>query len=205
MRLLRKPRLYEDYGNALINHGDGIEMAETEAKNIAEKGITIIIKISGYISALFLFFLMTLIFLDVFLRYFFNRPLLGGTELVEFLMALTISLSFGYGQLLKRHVNVEIFYQKLKGRIKAAMDIIIYLLCFGIYFFIAHSAILQADYLKGAKMTSQVLLIPVWPFRVVLAVGAFVYCLALIKDIIASAKILSRPRKISGSCTSTGD
>jgi TRAP-type C4-dicarboxylate transport system permease small subunit len=184
-------------------------MAETENKtkkeNIVEKSMTVIIKISGYISALFLFFLMALIFIDVFLRYFFNRPLLGGTELVEFLMALTISLSFGYGQLLKRHVNVEIFYQKLKSRIRAAVDIIIYLLCFGIYFLIAYSAVLQADYLKDAKMTSQVLLIPVWPFRAVLAVGAFVYCLALIKDIIASVKILCCPCKMSGSCADTGD
>lgn len=165
-------------------------MLEAENRGIVDKCVTPIVKVSGYISAFFLFCLMTLIFSDVFLRYFFNSPLLGGTELVEFLMAVTICFSLGYGQHLKRHVNVEIFYQKLEGRPKAVVDIVIHLLCIGIFILIAYCGLTQAVYLKDANMTSQVLLIPVWPFRVVLSAGAFIYCLAVFKDLVDCFKVL---------------
>ena len=156
--------------------------------NIIERILDKIVKASGLVSAVFLFCLMSLIFIDVFMRYFFNRPILGGTELVEFLMALTISLSLAYGQYLKRHVFVEIFYQKLKGRAKFIADIIVYIMCFGIYILISIYALQQAEYLFQVKMTSQVLLIPVWPFRVVLSIGALIYCLAIVRDVISTVK-----------------
>ena len=167
-------------------------------EGIVEKGITIVVKIIGVISAIFLFCLMAFIFYDVVSRYFFNSPVLGGTELVEFLMALTIGLSFSYGQHLKRHIHVEIFYDKIKGRVKTVLDIIIHLLCMGIYVLIGYMAILQADYLQTVGMTSQVLRIPAGPFRMVLAIGAFAYCLALIKDIIGYVRDLVQGRESEG-------
>ena len=167
-------------------------MEGTEIKTVTdskvEKIMDMIVKATGVVSAVFLFCLMSLIFIDVFMRYFFNRPIIGGTELVEFLMALTISLSLAYGQYLKRHVFVEIFYQKLKGLPKLITDIIVYLLCFGLYILIAVMAMQQAEYLMNVRMTSQVLLIPVWPFRVILSIGAFIYCVAIVRDIIATIK-----------------
>jgi len=167
-------------------------------ESVVEKGITIVVKIIGAVSAVFLFFLMAFIFYDVFSRYFFNSPVLGGTELVEFLMALTVGLSFSYGQYLKRHIHVEIFYDMIKGRVKTVLDIIIHLLCLGIYVLIGYMAVLQADYLQGVGMTSQVLRIPAWPFRMVLAVGAFAYCLAIIKDIIGFVRNLVQGKESEG-------
>lgn len=161
---------------------------KTVKDNKFEKILDTIVKATGAVSAVFLFGLMSLIFVDVFMRYFFNRPIIGGTELVEFLMALTISLSLAYGQYLKRHVFVEIFYQKLRGRVKLVADIIVYLMCFGLYILISVMAFQQAEYLMDVKMTSQVLLIPVWPFRAVLSLGALIYCIAIVRDIIGTIK-----------------
>jgi len=171
---------------------------DVKKESIVEKGITKIVKAIGLISAVFLFTLMAFIFYDVFCRYFFNSPVLGGTELVEFLMALTIGLSFSYGQHLKRHIHVEIFYDKIKGRIKTVLDIFIRLLCLGIYSLIGYMALQQAVYLQRVGMTSQVLLIPAWPFRLVLCIGAFVYCLAIIKDIIGFVRVLVRGGESEG-------
>jgi TRAP-type C4-dicarboxylate transport system permease small subunit len=164
-------------------------------ETLIERCLGVFVKATGYISAVFLFILMAFIFADVIFRYFFNSPIVGGTELVEFLMAVTVSLSFGYGQYLKRHVYVEIFYQRLKGRLKYFADTIIYLFCFAIYLVICITSIQQAEYLYNASMTSQVLLIPVWPFRVILAIGCFIFCLAILKDIIDSVRLLIRGEK----------
>ena len=155
-----------------------------------EKILDRIVIVCGNVSAVFLLVLMFLIFTDVFLRYFFQRPILGGFELVEFLMAVTISLALAYGQYLKRHVFVEIFYQKLKGRIKSLVDIVISILCFYIYIMISYTAFQQAESLYISKMTSYTLLIPSWPFRLILAIGALIFCLAIARDAITHVRAL---------------
>ena len=169
-------------------------MAEKKNKAIkdgaVEKVLDRIVIACGTGSAVFLLILMLLVFTDVFRRYFFHKPILGGVELVEFLMAITISLSLCYGQYLKRHVFVEIFYQKLKGRVKAAVDIFISCLMFFIYIMVSYTALQQALYLQGSGMTSTALLIPAWPFRLVLSIGAFIFCLAIVRDCIGHVKSL---------------
>ena len=171
---------------------------EVKSESLVERIIAKIVKAIGLVSSVFLFSLMAFIFYDVFCRYFFNSPVLGGTELVELLIALTIGLSFSYGQYLKRHIHVEIFYDMIKGRVKTVLDIIIHLICLGVYVLIGYMALLQADYLKGVSMTSQVLLIPAWPFRMVLAIGCFAYCLAIIRDIIGFVRNLIQGKESEG-------
>ena len=169
-------------------------MAEKGNKAIkdsaVEKVLDRIVIACGTGSAIFLLILMLLVFTDVFRRYFFKSPILGGVELVEFLMSVTISLALCYGQFLKRHVFVEIFYQKLKGRVKAGVDILISCLMFFIYIMISYTALQQAGYLQGSGMTSTTLLIPAWPFRLILSIGAFIFCLAIVRDAIGHVKAL---------------
>ena len=163
--------------------------------NIVEKILDRIVVVCGNASAVFLLILMLLIFTDVFCRYFFKSPILGGIELVEVLMAVMISLALSYGQYLKRHVFVEIFYQRLRGRGKAIVDIIISILCFFIYILISYNALKQAEYLSTTTLSTTTLLIPVWPFRLVLAIGAFIFCLAIARDTISYIKNLIYKRE----------
>jgi len=155
---------------------------------VVERVIDRIVIACGTVSAIALLALMCLFFVDVFCRYLFNAPILGSVELVEFMMAVVISFALAYGQYLKRHVFVEIFYQKIKGRAKAVVDIIIAGLCILIYFLISLTAFQQTQYLFISKMTSGVLLIPVWPFRLALGIGAFIFCLAVVRDVFGYAR-----------------
>ena len=45
---------------------------------------------------------------DVFLRYVFNKPILGSYELTEFMMAILVFSSIGYTMSVKRHVVVDL-------------------------------------------------------------------------------------------------
>ena len=167
-------------------------MAENEKRTlkegVVERALDRIVVVCGNISAIFLLVLMLLVFADVFCRYFFKKPILGGIELVEFLMVLTISLALGYGQYLRRHVFVEIFYQKLKGRVKTVVDIVISACCLLMYILISYTAFEQGKYLMTTTLTSTTLLIPAWPFRIVLSIGALIFCMAIAKDIIVYVK-----------------
>ena len=166
------------------------KVENTIKANLAERIMDRIVVIFGTASAVCLFALMALIFTDVFCRYLFNPPILGSTELVEFIMAVTVSLALAYGQYLKRHVFVEVFYQKIRGRAKPVVDIAISGVMFFVYMLISVTAFQQSEYLMNAGMTSGVLLIPAWPFRLILSIGAAVFCLAIARDVISYIKIL---------------
>lgn len=63
----------------------------------------------GYVAALVMFGLMTLTCVDVVGRYFLNRPVAGGFELTEILLAALIFAGLPLVSLRDEHVTVDLF------------------------------------------------------------------------------------------------
>lgn len=63
----------------------------------------------GYVTAAVMFCLMLLTCVDVFGRYFLNRPLFGGFELTEMLLATLIFAGLPLVTLRNEHVTVDLF------------------------------------------------------------------------------------------------
>jgi hypothetical protein len=74
------------------------------------------------IAAVLLFILMVLGTIDVIGRYVFNAPIVGTMERGQVLLALMVFLSWGYTQIKKGHVRVELFIARFPPRIRAVMD-----------------------------------------------------------------------------------
>ena len=55
-------------------------------------------------------------------RYLFGRPLVGDTELVAMLTAIAVSLFLPYCQLRRGNVSVDVFTQRARPSIRAALD-----------------------------------------------------------------------------------
>ena len=82
-----------------------------------------IMEIFAFLAGLILAFILLSVCLEVFMRYFLNRPLQWVVELTEY--ALLYITFLGAAWLLKRggHINVDIFLSLLSSRTRAGLKI----------------------------------------------------------------------------------
>lgn len=88
----------------------------------------LLMKLFGWVSAGVMLFNMVLICCDVFMRYVFNAPIQGATEIVTMLMAWVAYAGMGYTLLKGQHMQLGAIYDKLEGRTKHVISLIIYVL-----------------------------------------------------------------------------
>jgi TRAP-type C4-dicarboxylate transport system permease small subunit len=76
-----------------------------------------------------LFAMMTLTFVDVVLRYFFNAPIKGGFEVTELMMAVLIFAGLPLVSRKNEHVTIDAFDRFFAARVRAALHVVIHLVC----------------------------------------------------------------------------
>ncbi len=74
------------------------------------------------VSALILFALMFYVTAEIFMRYLFNHPLPGHLELTQLLIAPAVFLALSWVQARRGHVGMDLLYEKLPPRGRAAAD-----------------------------------------------------------------------------------
>ena len=133
--------------------------------------------------------LMLLTFADVMLRGFFNKPIPGTFEISEYILAVFILLGAAYTQQVKGHVGVDFVTSRLSSRPRVICKIVTTLLSL---FIIA--IVVWQGWVEGIseKAVSDQLRIPQYPFRVLVAVGAFLLWLELLIDLFGSFGKLRR-------------
>ena len=149
-------------------------------------------RIANGIGAIFLIAMMLLIFAEVFMRYLFNAPIKGAFEMVEYMMALVVSLSIAYTGVKQSHISVELLVSRFSERTQALLDVFHFLVCAIFFGLLSWKTAYQAMVWAKSGVTSQVLLIPVYPFTWVLAICAFLLCLVfLVQCIDALLKVIN--------------
>ncbi len=98
-------------------------MPASNKLRIFEKIINNINGIFNTIAAVMLFLLMVQGTADVVGRYLFNSPISGTMERGQVLLALMVFLSWGYTQIKKGHVSVELFILKFPPRVRAVTNL----------------------------------------------------------------------------------
>jgi TRAP-type C4-dicarboxylate transport system permease small subunit len=101
-------------------------MANT-ARNFYEKPAPIM-KFFAWVCAAVMLFNFVLICCDVFMRYAFNSPIKGTTEIVTMLMAWVAYAGMAYTMLRGKHMQLGAVYDKLQGRRKHLASFLIYTL-----------------------------------------------------------------------------
>jgi TRAP-type C4-dicarboxylate transport system permease small subunit len=98
----------------------------------------------------------------------------GTFDLVETLVVVTVSFALVYGQLEDHHIRADLAIDRLRGRVKAAIE------CFlGVLAFVYWAALLWAGWIImlekwGAGEATDILGVPVVPFR-----GIWVFALGV--------------------------
>jgi len=133
--------------------------------------------------------LMLLTFADVMLRSFFNKPIPGTFEISQYMLAFFILLGAAYTQQVKGHVGVDFVTSRLSPRPRAICEIVATLLSLFIV-----AILVWQGWVEGIaeKAVSDQLRIPQYPFKVLVAVGAFFLWLELLIDLFGSFGKLRR-------------
>jgi len=142
--------------------------------------------------------MVLLITLDVVLRYFFNRPIKGSYELVEFMMVLVVFLGLAYTQTKKAHVSISLFTSKLSPRQTSVVGSATNLLCLVIFSLITWRCFIQAENLRTNGTSSDVLFLPNFPFMWVVIFGSVLLCLIFLIDFINSVDDVKKNCKLPG-------
>jgi TRAP-type C4-dicarboxylate transport system permease small subunit len=135
------------------------------------------------VAAVAIFAMMALTCVDVFLRYFFRRPIPGTYEIVALLGAVAVSFAMAHTLAKKGHVAVSLIVQMFPKRLQGIVESFISI--FGIILFglITWQSILYGIDCQRACEVSLTLELPFYPIIYGVALGAAVVCLVLIVDL----------------------
>ena len=159
-----------------------------EAARSAEGIIDSISRVMGIISIVFLLAMMLLTVSDVFLRKFFNSPILGSVELVEIMMVITGFFGMAWCAMRGGHIKVDLIVGSMPRRLQGIIDGCIFILSFGICAILAWRSVLESKFIREMNNTTPSLDIPLFPFYYVLTVGFSALCLAILVLIIKSIR-----------------
>jgi TRAP-type C4-dicarboxylate transport system permease small subunit len=141
----------------------------------------------GGAGAWFLIPLMVITAVDVVSRDVFNHPIPGTVELSQYMLAVFVLLGLAYTQQVKAHVAVSLFVSRLSRSVQLSLNILSAVLCLFISFIIAWQGLVVGI---EERTVSDMLRIPQYPFRLLVAVAAFLLGLELLIDLGESVKKL---------------
>jgi TRAP-type C4-dicarboxylate transport system permease small subunit len=154
-----------------------------------KKGIQAVNRFMAGVSGVFLIPLMIITAADVVCRDVFNHPIPGTVELSQYMLAIFILLGFAYTQQVKAHVAVSILTSRLPQNAQFILHLITTLMGLFIFSILAWQGLVVG---VEERTVSDMLRIPQYPFRILVAVAAFFVCLELLVDVEESFNRLVR-------------
>ena len=142
----------------------------------------------GFVKQIALWMLalmMFLTFVDVLLRYVFNSPVPGATELIEFMMGIVVTFSVAYTAYKKSHIGVDLVIERFPEKTRKLLACCASFLAFGLFVLICWQTILLIFEDYHSHLTSAVLYLPVYPFTAAVALGLIVLCLVLLVEFLS--------------------
>jgi tripartite ATP-independent transporter DctM subunit len=132
-----------------------------------------------------LFLMICVTFVDVILRYVFNRPLTGVVEITEVMMIVAIFFAVAHTHNEKGHVNIDLVTSKLSANGQLVMHIIstilgLVIFAIGLWRIWVYTGILIASH----TVMSQTVQFPKAPFAVIVIFGCLLLCLLLLRDLL---------------------
>jgi TRAP-type C4-dicarboxylate transport system permease small subunit len=175
----------------------------TPAVNALSKVVDPLIKAGAVFASAMLALLMFLIFVEVAGRGLggvpfvhqhltFIHAFVGSDELATFLMGMLVAFGLGYCALQKGHIRVDIILIYLPKKALPWFDIFTYFISFVFYIFITWQFWRNAIDSLQSHVTSNILLLPIYPVMFVMIVGTAFLALVFLRDFLASINEATR-------------
>lgn len=167
-------------------------MDDTYTEKSAYGKITISIgKVLNTLGVVALVAMLALTVGDVFMRFFFNKPIIGGTELIQGFM-VCIVLGLGYSTSKGKSIKMDMIVQRLPDKAQQVIDSVTIILGLVIILFMTWGFVLEVPVVRDLKMRTAMLGVPEYLLFIVMAVGfghlVLVMALLIAKNI---AKVVS--------------
>jgi len=140
-----------------------------------------LIRIAEIVTAILLFIMMMLTFVDVIGRYVFTAPIFGAAEMIQFLLAMTIFGGLCLINARDEHITVELFEARLDRYIPRLRPIIVQL------FSVVVMTIITIELYKFASDAQAIgtrTVVLEWPFAVVAFAVAGLCVVSLVAQIL---------------------
>jgi TRAP-type C4-dicarboxylate transport system permease small subunit len=152
--------------------------------------IRVVSRVLGYVATGFMIVLMMLTVVDVFLRYFFNAPITGTTEISRLLMIIIVFPALGWAAIDRAHIRVDLIVSRIPARLQAIFGSITFLFALVTYVIITWRSFLEAVVVN--RQTS-LLHLSFTPFYWVMSVGFAIFCLAIFALVVEDiAKVVKK-------------
>ncbi len=123
-------------------------------------------------------------FVDVVLRYLFNRPIVGSIDVIELILVVLIFLALPYTGRSGGHIIVDLVPDYPSERLTKIRDAIVQLLTAMVFAVLTWQAWLRASETATLGESSNMLEIPFWPFFTVMAAATALYTIALVLEVL---------------------
>ena len=169
-------------------------MTDDESSLKANRLFGQLILVTTLIGAFFMAVVVLMTIADVLMRSFFNHPLKGALELCQLFTVPLIWFGVAYTMRVGGHVRMEMLSEALfKGRrdiyywiiVRLTLLVIMVLMSIAVFDGTAYS-------ISGAELTD-ILYIPVYPFKIVLVVGSVMFVLEIVSELVNDIRSLLRP------------
>lgn len=149
-------------------------------------------RILGYVSTIFLGLMMALTVVDVFMRYVFNAPITGATEVSELMMVIVVFPALAWIALERSHITVDLLLTKWPRPIRLFVEMITLLFALGTFAIVTWQSFLESAEVKD---TTSLLEVPESPFHWIMTLGFAMLCLAIVSLVIQNAIAIARGEK----------
>lgn len=146
--------------------------------------------LSGFTVAL----IMVVVCSDVVGRSFFNKPVLGATELSELLLACLVFFGLAAAQQAKHHYIVELVVVRLSPTTQAVLGGVTHLLSAGVVAMLAWYSTGQAfTSYEMEEISFGTVAFPIWPARAVVAFGLILFAVQYLVQFMRMCGLGDRP------------
>jgi len=160
-------------------------------------GIDVLSRGTGRVVAYFVPLMMLILVYEVVLRYIFNEPTKWAHETSGMLFGSYFMLLGGYALYSRAHIAMDLLYGRWSPRRQAIADVFTYLLFFffiGALFWLggeyAGKSFLRLEHSRTAWGP------PIWPFKMMIPVGALLFLLAGVAKLIRDLNLAIRGKEL---------
>jgi TRAP-type C4-dicarboxylate transport system permease small subunit len=147
------------------------------------KKLALLSKVFGYLASAGVVAMMIIMVLDVIMRYFFIKPIIGATEIAQMLMVV-IFLALPQATLDESHIDVDLVVSKFPQKVKAVIGIVVKFFTFCISILFTWQAFEMAAMSKLMKIAYSLIKIPEHPFYILTGLAFAAMCVVLVGHLV---------------------
>ena len=137
-----------------------------------------------YVSLALIFIIMSLGFIDVVGRYFFNSPIVGAKEFVVSMLPIITGCALAKTQYDRGHVSVELLYEKFPPLMKKIIDLFSKVISLFIWIIIAYQTLIIGNQFMETGRFIEIIRLPRGYLQYAVFVGCVLLCIQIAHELI---------------------